>query len=236
MDEPISIDFTNALTDHRSTPADRPRAPTEGAASRGLAALASLTLDDARRVVLEAAAARARGTASWRARKIAEARDLLALSQIAPPGRLIVEALDLADELRALLALRVPVPCRPGEDGRLGIANLALLGLTYWQEAIRRPMPGFAFLHVLAPQGVWHPNAAPEHGQPLCLGALLPAGIPVKEIVLLAYGLLSMQSVMLDERDAAGVLNADAARWWQFNLDKIPLSRTPFLGEEGATP
>ena len=38
-----------------------------------------------------------------------------------------------------------------------------------------------------------------------------------------------MQSVMFDEQDPAGVLNADAARWWQQNRDRIPLSREPFI-------
>jgi hypothetical protein len=72
--------------------------------------------------------------------------------------------------------------------------------------------------------------------QPLCLGARLPAGIRVKELVLMAYGALSMQTVMIDELDPAGVLNPVAARWWQANTDRIPLSRAAFLSPEDEGP
>jgi len=40
---------------------------------------------------------------------------------------------------------------------------------------------------------------------------------------------LSMQTVMIDERDSAGVLNSAAAKWWQQNLNRIPLTREPFI-------
>jgi hypothetical protein len=49
------------------------------------------------------------------------------------------------------------------------------------------------------------------------------------EIVVMTYGALTMQSVMIDEQDSAGVLNRDAAHWWQQNLWRIPLSREPFI-------
>ncbi|MHC4710269.1 MAG: hypothetical protein ACYTA3_07565, partial [Planctomycetota bacterium] len=61
----------------------------------------------------------------------------------------------------------------------------------------------------------------------------LPAGIPVSEIVLLSYGLLSMQSVMLDPDDSAGVMNVEAASFWQARLGDIPLSDEPFLRPVG---
>jgi hypothetical protein len=200
-------------------------------APRGLAALPTVTLTPENQRLLDEARAAAGGTAMWKARKAAEARDLLALSQLAP--RLLVQQLDLRESLRALLSLRVPVPCRlPGEDSMLVIGDQVLLGLTYPQEALRQQLPGYGFVQILAPLGVWHANVAYGPVQPLCLGAALPAGIRVKELVLMAYGALSLQTVQIDETDSAGVLNIEAARWWQLNVARIPLSRTPFLAPE----
>jgi hypothetical protein len=51
--------------------------------------------------------------------------------------------------------------------------------------------------------------------------------------VLLSYGLLSMQSVMLDPDDSAGVMNVEAASFWQARLGDIPLSDEPFLRPVG---
>jgi len=61
------------------------------------------------------------------------------------------------------------------------------------------------------------------------LGASLPTGIPCVELIVASYGALAMQNVMVDERDAAGVLNIEAARWWQANTHRIPLTKTPLL-------
>ena len=77
---------------------------------QGLAAVSQETLDADRQQMLELAEVGSGGTASWRRRKRAEARDLLALSQIAPTGRMAVEFLDLRDALRAVVRLQVPVP------------------------------------------------------------------------------------------------------------------------------
>ena len=66
-------------------------------------------------------------------------------------------------------------------------------------------------------------------GQVLCLGLSLPAGIRVTDLVILAYGALSMQTIQLDEGDSAGVLNPAAAAWWQLNRRLIPLSRDSFI-------
>jgi hypothetical protein len=127
------------------------------------------------------------------------------------------------------LFLRVPVPCRPGGVGDLVIEPEAVLGLTYPEEALRQAMPGYSFLQVLAPSDVWHANVAFGPVRPLCLGTALPAGVRVKELVLMAYGALSMQTVQIDEQGPAGVLNAAAALWWQQNTARAPLSRAPFL-------
>lgn len=202
------------------------------APARGLAALPEVALNERHQRMLDAALAQAGGPPVWRARKRAEARDLLALSQIAP--RLRVDFLDLREAFRAVLWLKVPVPLQPDEQGQLRLAGHAVLGLMYPQEALRQPLPGYAFVRILAPGPVWLANVAPVIDQPLCLGAHLPSGgmLRVKEIVLMSYGALSMQTVMVDQYDAAGVMHVEAARWWQQHTDAIPLSRTPFLGTD----
>jgi hypothetical protein len=196
----------------------------------GLAGLQTVELIPENQRFLDHCMTSANGPPPWRGRKRAEARDLLVLSQIAP--RLSVQFLDLREALRAVLLLRVPVPRLTAEGADLQVARNAVLGLTYIHAALREQLPGYAFIQILAPDCVWHANVAPDPVQPLCLGARLPAGIRVKELVLMAYGALSMQTVMIDELDAAGVLNPVAARWWQANTGRIPLSRTAFLSNE----
>jgi len=193
----------------------------------GLAALEKIQLSPANRQILESSTRTCAGPAVWRSRKFAEAHDLLALSEIA--GRFKIEYLDLRESLRALVVMRVPTPCLPDADGNLHIAVHTRLGLTYSEESLRLPMPGYAFVEIIHPLNVWHANVSSEGPQRLCLGAQLPAGIQVKDIILMTYGAVSMQTVMIDERDAAGVLNPDAARWWQQNTHRIPLSRETFI-------
>jgi hypothetical protein len=153
----------------------------------------------------------------------------LRLTEIAPEGRIGIDWIDLRGALRTPIYLGVPVPCRPRPDGELTIVQGAVLGLTYPPEAVRSSLPGSAFLQILVPHGVWHANVGGP-GQSLCLGARLPAGIRTRELVIMAYGALSMQSVQIDEYSAAGVMNLEAATWWQHNRARIPLTRTPILG------
>jgi hypothetical protein len=193
----------------------------------GLTGLSSTTLAPRGAAALAALTAGAGGGASFRARKVAEAHELLALEQIGE--RLEILRLDIADELRALLRLRVPVPCRaPDEDG-LVVAHEAVLGLLWPEELLRRPLPGTAVLQILAPRHVWLPAVSYDARQVLCLGTSILPGTPVRELVLAAYAALSMQAVVIDERDPAGVLNRAATTWWQSNTACIPLSREPFL-------
>jgi hypothetical protein len=152
---------------------------------------------------------------------------------IAP--RMAVDFIDLRTDLRTLIQMRVPVACRTratAGHGDLVIAGAAVLGITYPREAMWQVLPGYAFVQVLSPTGLFYPNVASGHDQRLCLGAQMLAGTRLKEIVLGAYGALSMQSVQLDELDPAGVMNREAAHWWQENLDRIPLSTVPFLGTD----
>ena len=167
------------------------------------------------------------GPAACRHRLIAEAHDLLVLAQLS--GRLLVHWLDLTAGLRAKVELDVPVPCLPDPAGPLQVVPRALLGVIYPPEAMLMPQPGYAFVRVLQPRPVWHSNVSPDHNQVLCLGPQLPAGMPLKEIILMTYGALTMQTTQLDLLDAAGLLNPAAADWWQRNTNRIPLTREPFL-------
>jgi hypothetical protein len=168
------------------------------------------------------------GTPVWRARKETEARDLLALERIA--DRMEVLALDVTTELRALVRLRAPVPCMPPGARDLVVEDQVDLVLLYPEEILRGPLPGYAIVEILAPRNVYHANVATRGlSQRLCLGANVPRGYPLREAVLASYAALTLQSVMLDELDPAGVMNGEAARWWQANAGRIPLTTTPFL-------
>jgi hypothetical protein len=199
----------------------------------GLRAIAGAKLNERHQRLLDDASRRNGGDAAWRLRKIAEARDLLALSQVAPPGRLVVQMLDLRGSLRAMLAVQVPVPCRPDENNVLRVSPGAVIGLTYPREVLRECLPGAAFVRVLEPWGVWHANVFPAE-QPLCLGLVLPVNIPVVQLVLMTYDALSMKVRQVDEADTAGVFNADAARWWAANLHRAPLAKAWFLEPDAA--
>ncbi|MCX5676337.1 MAG: hypothetical protein NTX87_15150 [Planctomycetota bacterium] len=193
----------------------------------GLRALPTVDLNKRNGAMLEAAAAASLGSPIWRARKQAEAREVLALSQIA--DRFRVYEVRMSTDLLVVAEMHVPVPCMEGPDQPLQVFPKALLGIKYPEAVLSESLPGTVFVQVLAPGGVWHPNVARAYGQPLCLGPRMPAGIPLREIVLLTYGALSMQTVQLDPGDAAGVLNVEAAQYWQANVDKIPLTRASVL-------
>ena len=198
----------------------------------GLSALPNVALGPANRQMLNSACSLCAGPAVWRSRKAAEAHDLFALSELA--SRFKVEFLDLRESLRALVVMRVPTPCLPDPEANLYIASQTYLGITYPEEALRLPMPGFAFVEILHPPHVWHANVSPEGPQMLCLGAQLPAGIQLKDLILMVYGAISMQTVMIDEMDSAGVLNPEAARWWQQNIHRLPLSKKAFIDNPSA--
>lgn len=196
----------------------------------GLHDLGQVVLDDSLGSILATAEKLNGGDAAWRMRKRKEARELLALSQISH-GRIFVQHLELYDSLRAVVAMVVPVPMMVPPDESLAIGPYAVLGLSYPREALTQALPGADFVTILQPRHVWLPQVKlPE--QPLCLGATIRPGTPVRSLLLMAYGALSMQAVQVNELDPAGVFNAEAAVWWQRNLDRAPLSREPFLRED----
>jgi hypothetical protein len=173
------------------------------------------------------------GPPPWRARKECEVRDLLALEQIAP--RMTVLGMDWSTELRALVRLRAPAPCMPAGARDLVVASHVDLALFYPEEILRGPLPGFAIVEILSPREVFHANVSSGRpAQRLCLGVNVPRGYPLREAVLASYAALSMQSVMVDELDPGGVMNSEAARWWQVNAGRIPLSKAPFLAPVGS--
>ena len=195
----------------------------------GLDNLHQVKLVDPYRRLLEQAEHAARGSAVWRLRKQAELREILCLAQIAP-YRLHIQAIEFgAEPLSLTIALHVPVPLRPGTDGVLPRADAALIQLHYPMEICRQPVHGVAFAAIVAPSNVFHPNVRPEKPQVLCLGTVLPRGMPLREIIVLSYLSLSLQSVTMSEKDVAGVMNLPAARYYQANMSVVPLTREPFL-------
>jgi hypothetical protein len=213
---------------------DVPQPVTHPEPSRRRAA-PPVALDAAYQRRLEAVLEVCRGAPAWRARKRIETHDVLLLSQAAPPGRLTIGLIDLQEAMRLLIMLEAPVPCRPAADGSLVVASRAVIGMTYPQEAICTPLPGWVFAQVLEPANVWHPNVGGP-GQALCLGPQLPAGIRTRELILMTYAALTLQSAQIDEGDPAGVLNVEAARWWQQNRGRIPLTATPFFVPTATAP
>ena len=197
----------------------------------GLRDLDRVPLTPANRARLDQAMADCDGLAHWRLRKRAEARDVLALEQICP--RLRVWQLDLRQAIRLVVSLEGPVPCMAEPGGELQVAPRSLLGVTYPAEATLTPLPGMSFVQILAPPRVWHASVHYGPAAPLCLGITLPANTPVKEIVFLSYGALSMQTVNLDEQSPEGVLNRAAARYYLEHPEHIPLTSTPFLVGRG---
>ena len=183
----------------------------------GLADLATLELATESKTLLDLAAAESLGSAVWRRRKLAEAHGLLALAQIAP--RLVLRHLDMRTDLVVLIELRdTPVACMRSGASEVHIERGALLAIEYPEAIIAAPIPGTRPVRVLAPHEVYHANVA--YGirvPPLCLGASVPRGLPLREIVLASYAALTLQAITLDVLDPAGVLNGEAARWWQAN-------------------
>ena len=202
----------------------------------GLASLSEIPLTRQNQQRLEQISADMMGVVPWRDRKKSEARQLLALEQLAGRSRMRVISLDGSQDLRAEVWLDVPVAMTPAPDGSLSVIRGAVIGVVYPPVILSMSLPGFALVSLVEPaSGAFYPNVGATRGQRMCLGATLPVGIPVSELVLLSYGLLTGQTIMLDTSDSAGVMNVEAAHYWSANQDKMPLSSTPFLGPNPAT-
>ncbi len=216
--------------------------PTGSKPAASLAALHAVELSPAYRAIFDQVAPGCAGPEPWRRRKLGAAHELLALAQVS--GRLVIHYLDLTVALRAVFRMTVPVPCRRGGRGPLVVAPAAQLGLVYRQEAMLTAQNGLSFFEILEPRDVFHANVATSHWPPdaqvgapshsapraqmLCLGSQLFPGIKLVDLVLMAYGALSLQTTQFSLADPAGVLNPEAARWFQANATHIPLTREPF--------
>src|SRR3954470_14610572 len=88
----------------------------------GLDALSDFAISARGSALLLKAISRNGGTPVWRARKAAEAREIIALAEMAPSGRLSIEQIDLSEELRVVCTLGVPTP-RRGHDGQVHVAT-----------------------------------------------------------------------------------------------------------------
>jgi hypothetical protein len=192
----------------------------------GLSTLSRVPLPTERGELLERLAGASQGPPTWRARKLAEARDLFALEVIAP--RFEVLALDLTTELLAIVRMQVTAPCMP-DNGELVIAGQVDLALRYPEELLRIPLPGYALVQIPTPRKLLHSNISADPAQRVCLGANVPKGYPLREAVLGTYAALTLQSISLDGADSAGIMNPEALVFWNDHRSRIPLSTAAFL-------
>jgi hypothetical protein len=194
----------------------------------GLNELHRVALEPAGEIRLRQALAGASGSPPWVARKSVEAREVLALAQIAP--RLRVLGLDADAHLLVMLRLEVPVPTRAGPDAPVLVAEEAVIAIQYPERVLYNAVPGHSLVQVRAPLGVFHPNvSSPATAQRVCLGVAFPVSVPVRELIVGTFAALSMQAVMPDPRDPAGIMNPAAAEYWLANRERMPLTTVPFL-------
>ena len=219
----------------------QPPAPTETTSPRGLHELAQVALEGEYADALAGLAPTMLGPPPWVARKRVELHELLALAQLAPE-RLTLLGLDATTDIRVLVMLRCAVPCLPPGATDVSVEREAELVIRYPEALLRGPLPGTSLVEIMQPHHVHHPNVSSSEtpgaeargrfaSQALCLGSRIPRGFPLRETVLMSYAALTLQAIQLDERDASGVMNLEAARFWQRHQDRLPLSRESFLGE-----
>ena len=200
--------------------------PTTPLPRYGLSDLPRVPLLPVHESALQQARERMLGPGFWRAAKLSAMREVLALAQI---SRLELIGIDPTTELRVLVRMRCCVPCLPPAAPEPVIERTVELSLRYGEEILRGPQPGYSIVEILKPLHVHHPNVSQGPAQRLCLAASLPRGYPLREAIVASYAALTLQSVTVDERDPAGVMSPAAARFWQQHMDRIPLSREPFL-------
>lgn len=214
----------------------RPIAPASG-----LELLDDGPLSPALEARLQRALEGSRGEPPWRTRKAVEVRDLLALEAACP--RLEILELDARTELVARLRLHVTVAVLEGKSyvhratdplaAELRLVHDVDLAVTYPPALLRGPIPGYGAVTIEAPRGVWHPNVSIEVDQRLCLGRNLPRAIPMRELVLLSFAALAMQSATLTHGDPAGVMNAAAVTYWSAHQGRLPLTRATLVSPRG---
>ncbi|MHC4942557.1 MAG: hypothetical protein ACYTG7_05995 [Planctomycetota bacterium] len=165
-----------------------------------------------------------RDWADWKADEICEVVDL---ADHAPRMKLL--ELSLEGDLSVVYEVRMPVPRWP-RKGKLILGTRVVHHLRFEESWRWESPPGWAPLSLLDPFDVYHPNSMPSptlQGA-LCLGRLPPA-IQPKEIVLLGFYAVSLQSVTLDESDPLGVLNIQACDYFRQHAEYLPLTTDGFL-------
>lgn len=135
-----------------------------------------------------------------------------------------VQLLDLnfSGDLNLVYGVRMPVPLWP-VDGKLQLGSSAVFHLQFREEWRWEAPAGWEPLGLFNPQGPFHPNMAPAMRGAICLGTL-PPGVSLKELVLLGYYALSLQSAVLDESDPHGVLNPQACEYYRNHPEYLPLT------------
>lgn len=189
--------------------------------------------------MLEEAKAHNSGARDWRDWKTAAAAEVIKLADQA--ARMEILSVGLDGDLHIVYALDMPVPCQP-RKGKLAVGRRAVFDLVY-QEAWRRETPPSVLpMGMLEPFDVFHPNCRPGiiplrmpgggfmpmPRAALCLGRI-PAGTAPKELVLMGYYALSLQDLVLDELDPAGVLNPDACQFYRDHPEHLPLTQAGLL-------
>jgi hypothetical protein len=175
--------------------------------------------------VRQQALASNRGGRDWRQWKEAGLADFFKLAE--QTERLEVLQASLEGDFHVVYGVRMPVPCWP-LDGRLVIADGAIFDLHYLEEWRWRSPPGWAPLGLWRPQDPFHPNCRPNLRGAICLGTL-PAGVRVRELILLGYYTLTLQNRVLDETDPHGVLNPMACEFYRNHPEYLPLTRAGLL-------
>lgn len=204
----------------------------------GLSDLDTVKLEAVREQRLTEVSAQATGTVPVRHRKIHDARQFLALEQIS--GRFFIRWLDLAGELRAIIEMRVPVPCRAGADQPVRLRSAATIAFIFPDAAAYAPQPGTVFAAVLFPKAVFHPLVGGPNGeQVICLGPKIFGS--ASRIFALIYSAMAMQGAtdsILDPRQPLGVMNPEAAMWFQSAASngriRVPLTNEPFIAPRAA--
>jgi hypothetical protein len=173
------------------------------------------------------------GNRDWRQRK---ADDLDAVIQMAlrAPRMDLLEA-DLHGDLNLVYRIHMPTPRFPVGD-RLVIAHSTVFHLVYCDEWRMQPPPGYLPVGALEPHDIWAPAARPGFRGALCLGDIHAAA--PKELILMAYYLVSLQDLNLDETDTHGVFNVAACEYYRAHPEYLPLTRAglyePWTPEGGA--
>lgn len=181
--------------------------------------------------MLDFALANNGGTRGWREFKAEQARELLQLCAKSP--RMALLALDLTEEFRAVYGILMPVPCRPRGE-QLRVADRAVFHLRYAEEWRWQPPVGYEPLGVMEPADLFGPNmiSAPVGG--VCLGRI-PPGITVRELVLLGYFSVTLQTYQLNEVDPQGVLNPMACEFFRAHPECLPLTRAGLFDDWSPT-